>query len=383
MRIFILLLIFLLNIQSGFASTPVKFIYLNGANANTSKDKMNFINGINNAHIHIKNTLETSNIVKQNMLQGEELYIDKNPVSFFWGYESQADLNNMDDCLISMKMISPRLAQTTRSILSHCMHDAIWVQKTYNMQHIINNLHKCIMNAYANKEKVVLLGHSAGSFITYEYLIHKLPCINPEHLISALESKYKTNDKFFRVNKVKPTCVDAITESGLAIYSTNGDFVAIENIQKIKGIYKNLDKYTDLVCTPQDEFLGVINFGSPLVLFYSDYNNQNIAINKFNKVVYEYLQSNDMFFLTVNFADDPLGFPVSKNYSADEMLKLYNLNFSENGKGFTYNKSDVKSPAPFMTAHTSYWQYPKKFAKLIKDAYEEGLKNFYPRQQIK
>ena len=72
------ILIFLLNIQSGFASTPVKFIYLNGANANTSKDKMNFINGINNAHIHIKNTLETSNIVKQNMLQGEELYIDKN-----------------------------------------------------------------------------------------------------------------------------------------------------------------------------------------------------------------------------------------------------------------------------------------------------------------
>lgn len=90
------------------------------------------------------------------------------------------------------------------------------------------------------------------------------------------------------------------------------------------------------------------------------------------------LQNGNIFFLTVNFADDPLGFPVSKNYSADEMAGLNNLTFTENGRGFTYNKSDVKSPAPFISANCSYWRYPKKFTKLIRDAYIEGYKNFYP-----
>lgn len=377
-KVLLLLLLILVQSLTAYAGTPVKFIYLNGSNANTAKDKVAFTNGINNAHIYIKDTLESSDFVKQNMLQNGNLYIEDMPVTFFWGYESQEDLSHMDDCLICMKMISPRLAQTTRSILSHCMHDAIWVQKSYNMQHVINNLHKYVMRAYKKGEKVILSGHSAGSFITYEYFIHKLPSIKPEQLISVLEQDDKEAGDFYTSNKIKPTCLDAITDSGLAIYSTEGKFISNNNPQKAREIYKNLDEYTDLVCAPQDEILGVINFGSPLVLFYSDMKNQNVAINKYNKVVYEYLQNNNIFFLTVNFADDPLGFPVSKNYSADEMAGLNNLNFTENGRGFTYNKSDVKSPAPFISAHCSYWRYPKKFAKLIRDAYIEGYKNFYP-----
>lgn len=94
------------------------------------------------------------------------------------------------------------------------------------------------------------------------------------------------------------------------------------------------------------------------------------------------MQMSNIFFLTVNFADDSIGFPVSKNYTADEMQNMNNLNFSDNTRGFIYNKSDVKSPATFIMAHSSYWKYPKKFAKAVVNAYIEGYKNFYPDNDI-
>ena len=91
------------------------------------------------------------------------------------------------------------------------------------------------------------------------------------------------------------------------------------------------------------------------------------------------MQNNNIFFLTVNFADDPIGFPVSRNYTADELQNMNSLIFSDSSKGFICNKSNVKSPATFIMAHSSYWKHPKKFAKAMRDAYIEGYKNFYPQ----
>ncbi len=353
---------------------------MNGSNANTENDKTAFTTGMNNTQEQVKAFFESSEFIQKHLLKNGEYCIDATPYVFFWGYQSQEDLNNVNDCLLSMKMISPKLAQSVRSLLFHCMHDAIWVQKTYHMQNVVNNLHRQIMKAYKNGEKVILSGHSAGSFITYEYAIHKLPCIKPDELIKKLEQTDGGEmDSFYKEHPIKPTCLDAITESGLAVYTAGGKFIGNHSCEHSKEIYANLDKYTDLVCAPQDEVLGIINFGSPLVLFYSDIKDQSIAINNYNKNLFEYMQNNNIFFLTVNFADDPIGFPVSRNYTADELQNMNSLIFSDSSKGFIYNKSNVKSPATFIMAHSSYWKHPKKFAKAMRDAYIEGYKNFYPQ----
>ncbi len=383
MKKILLFLLLFFNILSAQAATPIRFIYLNGSNANTVDDKIAFTNGMNTTQGYIKKAFESSDFIQKNMLKNGEYEIEGIPYVFFWGYQSQNDLSNVNDCLLSMKMISPKLAQSTRTLLFHCMHDAIWVQKTYHMQHVVNNLHRYVMRSYKKGEKVILSGHSAGSFITYEYIIHKMPSIKSEVLIKALEkTENGTIDTFFRNHPQKSTCLDAITESGLAVYSANGKMIANQNDKKLKEAYLNLDKFTDLACVPQDEVIGIINFGSPLVLFYSDIKDQSITINRYNKDIFEYMQKHNIFFLTVNFADDPIGFPVSKNYTADEMQNMNNLNFSDNSRGFIYNKSDMKSPATFIMAHSSYWKYPKKFAKAIVNAYIEGYKNFYPDDDI-
>jgi len=344
-------------------STPIRFIYLNGSNTNTIKSKQEFEEGINNVHPYIKNALENSDFIKTNLLSNGNFYVEPKPETFFWGFESLNDLNAMDEKLDWMSVLSPKLAQTVRSFISHCMHDAIWVQKSYHMQKVINNLHKSVLDAEKHNEKVIMLGYSAGSFITYEYLIHKMPAINLKNTQNNL--------------KLKPTCFDAIVESGLGIYTANRKFIKNPNDAIIKDAYSKLNDYTDLHCAPEETVLGVINYASPLALFYSDLQNQSLEINTYNSHLFGYLKKNDIFMLTVNFAEDPMGFPIADNLTIDDLQTLYGKDLPEEGHGFFYTKSDVKSPATFIGAHLSYWNNPKKFSKMISDGYVEGYKHFY------
>ena len=92
------------------------------------------------------------------------------------------------------------------------------------------------------------------------------------------------------------------------------------------------------------------------------------------------MKNNNVFWITVNFADDPLGYPLTKNLTPEEIKQLHDVNFDENGRGFFHDKSDTKSPATFLGAHTSYWRSAKKFSKAVVKAYEDGYKNFYPEE---
>ena len=357
---------FLKPVYADESKTPVKFIYLNGSNTNTEESENDFINGIAKVHPYIKKSLESSDFVSKNMLHSGNLCIDSKPETFFWGFESSQDLSTVDESLNWTSVFSPRIAQRVRSFISHCMHDAIWVQKSYNMQKVINDLHVRVLEASKNNEKVVLLGYSAGSFITYEYLIHKMPAIDLNKIL-ATDSK----------SAVKPTCLDAVLASRIAIYSASGEFLKNPDKEQVKGLFNNLDNYTDLYCAPDDTLIGVVNYASPLALFYSDRYNHSLEINNYNSYLFEYLKRNDIFMLTVNFADDPMGFPIANNMTIDDLHKHSNWSISDVGHGFFYSKSDVKSSATFIGAHLSYWKHPKKFSKMITDGYIEGYKYFY------
>jgi hypothetical protein len=45
--------------------------------------------------------------------------------------------------------------------------------------------------------------------------------------------------------------------------------------------------------------------------------------------------------------------------------------------GFIYNKSNNYVPRTFVTAHLAYWDTPKRFAKAIVKAFNEGYPHFY------
>jgi len=376
----ILFLGYSISAKAEIETVPIKFIYINGANNNTPKMQKWFFKGINKLHPTMKKTLQSSDFVSKNMLKNNTYEIGDVPGVFFWGDKSIGDLENVDERLITLDMISPKMAQVFRTFFAHCMHDAIWVQKDHNMQPIVKDLHKEIMTAYNRGEKVVLLGYSAGSFITYEYLFYKLPAISNKTLTQMVDFNENQN-QFVQQNPINNTCIDALISSKLIIFSTEGTLIPTSDFQQFKEIYEKLNDYTKQVCTPEGTLLGIINYASPIVLFYSDNRDPSIEINKYNKYIYKYLVSNDMFTITVNFSDDPLGYPLTKNVTPDELKNMYDFEFADSGKGFMYDKSNVKSPSTFLGAHTSYWKHSKKFSKAVRDAYIEGYKNFYEKNQ--
>lgn len=347
----------------------IQFIYINGSNNNDKKMTKWFFDGVDKMHPNMLKTFNSSEFIKYNFLNSGEYVLSETPETFFWGDRSNKEIQTLNSELKFTKMFSPKLAQTVRALLAHCLHDAIWVSHYRNMHPVIEDLHKQVMDNYKNNKSVVLFGYSAGAFVTYEYLFNKARSID---VIDYLNQTNVSSEfiRFAMDNKQENTCIDALIESGIAVYSADGKLVPIDN-QTTRNAYLNLDEYTCKSCIPNEALKGIINFGSPLVLFYSDISNPNYPLTYYNKLLYKYILENQMFCLTVNYADDPLGYPTNKNISYKDLKDKIGIEINPN-KGFLYSKSTVKSRYTFIGAHTSYWATSKKFSKAVAEAYKEG-----------
>lgn len=374
----IILLIFcsLIFVQNVVANEQqeIQFVYINGSNNNDVKMKTWFYEGVYKLHSQMYDSFFSSDFIYKNLLKNGEYNISSSPEIFFWGDRSNEEIQALNSDLSFTKVFSPRLAQTVRTLLAHYLHDAIWVSHYRNMHPVVEDLHKQVMENYRNNKSVILFGYSAGAFVTYEYMFNKLADINlldfynyskvGEEFVDFVESNPKNN-----------TCIDALIDSGLVIYSADGKLIPNKNLQSFRDFYLKLDEYTCTSCIPQGALKGIINFASPLVLFYSDISNPNYPLTYYNKLLYKYILENDIFWLTVNYADDPLGFPTTKNLSYNDLKNIIDIQINPK-KGFLYSKSDVKSRKTFIRSHTSYWATAKKFSRAVVDAYQEGF-NLY------
>lgn len=366
-KLLLILSLFLgLNCTTVQAEVPqnVQFIYINGSNSNNEGAKEAYVKGFHTLHKEMKKIFENDEFISGHLLNGQPYAINDNEDILFWGFMSKQELDVIKNNLEEAKKSSPIFAQTVRDILAHCMHDAIWVQREVNMQKIVNQLHKDVVKAAERGDKVVLFGHSAGSFVTIDYMRHKLKGVNVDYFTDKKENKY--------------TCVDAFLQSGMGFKLATDRLIKNPNEKQFQEAYKNLDKYTEMACTPDDTVIGVVNFGSPFSLFYSSQiSHTNDANAAYQLYFLKYIKENNIFFLTANFADDPIGFPVSRNISKADIEMEFNTTLSNDGKGFIYNYSKAKSGGIFATAHFGYWKHAKKFAKTVRDAYKKGYNNFY------
>ena len=100
--------------------------------------------------------------------------------------------------------------------------------------------------------------------------------------------------------------------------------------------------------------------------------------------------------LNINFAEDPLGFPVfnEDDYTALAHYKnMVDLKMRADKKvfdnreqpvawherekyGFVYDKSNIRSNTFVAKSHTSYWKKRKFFSKSVVKAYNEGISMF-------
>jgi hypothetical protein len=242
---------------------------------------------------------------------------------------------------------------------------------------VLDELHKVVTAETEKGNKVVLLGYSAGSFVTYQYYMNKSNSINP---LDIARGKYGEEvEAFMASNPVKPTCFDALIDADLIKYNLEtGLYKPNPEIETFKKNYLNLDNFTETACFTGGTVKGVVGFASPARLFYSDLMNTETSISRISQMMAKSVVENDVFYLTVNYSNDPFGFSNADNFTLKfftEKSPLFAKNF-KGGEGFFYNKSNNYVPRTFITAHLAYWDTPKRFSKAIVKAYNEGFKSF-------
>lgn len=383
------LLLFFAGINSTYAvnnPTEVSFIYINGSNnlayKNRLKFKVAFLEDVKKLHPQIKKRFEEDETIKEVFLKNGEFVINPEPIAFYWGDRSLEVVEALDKDLKSASKYSPKIAHQARSIFAHCLHDAVWVQKPQNMSSVINDLHEVVNNELAKGRKVVLLGYSAGSFVTYQYYLNKANTIIPNETIKG---QYGTEiDEIISTYQVTPTCFDALINADLIKYNQKVDrYFPNRNLEVFKKNYMELDSYTKEACFEGGTVKGIVGFASPARLFYSDFISDKTSINNISRLMAKSVIENDVFYLTVNYSNDPFGFSNSENFTLKKLQETtpYIGSDLKNSKGFIYNKSNNYVPRTFVTAHLAYWQTPKRFSKAIVKAFREGYPHFYGLKQ--
>lgn len=369
-KILSLLFAFTVLQTASLADTGVSFVYINGSNNNNEKMRTWFVDGVHKLHPTMKRQIDHNKQMKHLFLRDKQYTINPSPVVFFWGDKSQTDLDFVKRQLDISKALSPTISYTVREILASYLHDAIWVQKKHNMIPILKELNDTVKKEYSNGNQVVLYGYSAGSFITYEYLFNKLPYLSLEKLFTNtdLSDEFK---QFIKDNPHKNTCISALSEGSLGLVSADGHLLLDRSEDRLKVNYLKIDEATDYACAPVGALRGIVNYASPLVLFYSDLADPEYELTYYNKLMMKYIMEKDLFWITVNYREDPLGFPTTRNLTAQEMEKLAEVKIKD-PTGFIYDYSSVWSKRPFIFAHTAYWSTGKTLPKAVVKAYVNG-----------
>lgn len=373
-----LLILMCLCLQSiSYASNDVSFIYINGSNNNDSKMQKWYENGVHKLHPVMRKKFVKNRVIKKYYKNLGGLNIDSEPVIYFWGDKSHKDLEFVKNQLDLSKAISSSGAYIARSLIAQYLHDAIWVQKPHNMLPVLDDLNKTVKKQAEQNKDVILYGYSAGTFVTYEYLVNKLRYINLEKLFTAL----KMDNDFISFVKSHPqndTCISALSYdyAGIGTMSSSGHLILNQNKEQLKKNYLRMNEMTELACAPQGNVKGVVNFASPLVLFYSDLADSDYEYNYYNRLMVKYVLENGIFFITVNFKEDPLGFPTSRNLTAKEISEKIDMEIS-NPTGVIYDNSGVWSKRIFPLAHTSYWSARGTFSNAVVKSFVNGYKFQY------
>ncbi len=372
------ILILFLTCSCAFADQNIIFVYINGSNNNSEKAANWFEKGVSDLHkVLRKKFLTNETIQKVCQSDNTKLNIKEEPVIFFWGYESKQDLDFLKDKLELSKAVSSSGAYIARTLITQCMHDAIWVQKPQHMIPILEELNETVKKEASDGNSVVLYGYSAGTFITYEYLFRRLRYINLEKMFE----NYNVDKEFLQFVKNNPrenTCIDALLEysANLATISQTGKFLLNNNTKQLKENYLKINDYTNKVCAPTDKVVGVVNYASPLPLFYSNIADEDYDTDYAGTEMIKYIFENGIFFLTINFREDPLGIPTSNNVKISEIKEILHSDL-KNPQGLIYDNSGVWSKRPFAMAHTSYWSAKNTFAKAIVETFVNGFKFQY------
>jgi len=361
MRKIFFIIIHLCIVQNiSFAHSNITFIYIHGSNSNTIKNRQWFEKGVHKLHPVLREELEKKVEGKNISPNISDYVINTQPKFFFWGYNSEIALESMKNRLKVTKSTSAPGAFWARKVLSAELHDAVWIVKSRHLIPVLDKLNQQVIQEHNEGNKVILSGFSIGTFITYKYLLFKLRYLNVEDIFKDLKISDKEISDFIKSHPQENTCLSAISSGDIGSINLDGKFSLNKNKDVFKQNYLNLEQLSNRFCAPKDAILGVINYGSPLAIFNSEIEDEGYEFAIYSKNLFKDVINKGLFFITINFIEDPLGFPlILKGEKSPED------NSNPNPKGLIYDNYSVKSWRWFIVAHTSYYSARKIFSREI------------------
>lgn len=356
--------------------TPIDVIYIHGANQERTGGSEGFKESISKMNKDLIKNFNKSKFIKNSLLKNA--YINETPQMLYWSDRLKVNKNYIEDSLIKAKKTSNLIHQYVRILISEQVHDAVWLQKHKNMIPIIKELHNKVMANYKKGEKTILVGFSAGSFITIDYMLAKSRILNIQELLTQSKGKWGITDKDIALAKkyVKENAcmASAINSNFLYINDSENIYINSNQTQRAEAI-KKIQQESKTSCVPDDAILGVINFGSPFVVFYSEMADENTIQHYVARKTIQKLVENNKFYLTVNYSQDPIAMPLP-DYTFEDLTQSKYFQNIKNGNGFMYD-TIVRGGSYSLNPHFNYWSTTNKYTKAIAKSYEKGYKYFY------
>jgi len=353
------------------AKTPVNFVYIHGSDQGTVEE---FDVWIHRMHPDMQKNLSDNKLFTEKELK--DAYIKDEPQMIYWADKTQKGRAAVTHGLSISSKESTALSNLVRSIIAYMLHDVIWLQKYSNLKPILDDVNKVVIENSKKGEKTVLVGYSAGTLITYQYFLNKSRYLNPVTFLRKHQKELKISDE--GINYVKTyangtTCIDAFIDSGIAFMNADGGLMLNPDAKQRKNNVQKLNKQTELSCAPENYVLGVVNFGSPLVVFYSDITENESQISYFTRKLGQDIIEKGQFYLTVNYKKDPIAVPMDNvNF---EKAKQMNPDTNK-GEGFVY-QTLINGGRNVAAAHLRYWDDTNNYTKAVAKSYEQGYKLFY------
>ncbi len=366
---------------------PVQIMYVHGAQQYKLENKEIFINDITEIHKYILKYGKQSKIINRTLLLDGTTDFIKTPEYYYWGDQYGESIKNLDRQINSFHDYYYSVTGSARRQLVYPLHDLLWLDKPHHRTKIVNGLFEKVKTEIQEGNDVVLLGHSAGSVVVFNLALYHAPIINIYKILQE-SPKYNKIADIFKDNQY--TCAQALLESHVTRIDEDGQLVGLlKNLElndptKVKQwqdefYVENAPKileYTKSRCLPNDRLVGLVTFGSPLIVSSSlggDFENEQIS-----RLV-DYMVANGVAWLHMNHFKDFIGMPIATD---TEMKRIFSESeekiTSSDRKGFVMNSPDIKRGANIITAHEWYLHNPKSFAKLLVKTYENGIKEYYP-----
>lgn len=386
--IFWLLCLFGFWIPSLAQSETLKFVYIHGTNQNTAASKGKFNADVAMLHPHIKSALENEPLAREHLLNQGKMTIDPESLNFFWGDKSHLAIEAVrrNVALPELSKGVLKLGDRGRKKMAFMLHDAVWVEQQTNKKAIVSSLYDAVSKT--GTQPIMLMGHSAGSLVTFDFLMYRLPYLDLQDFAQDLHANPDMLAKI-KANGSQYTCLEALLASSAIKYDPQGKLVPyFSGIESkippdLLDTFRNqwlttFPDYTRQYCLPQNKVRGLVTFGSPLALFYSLAANPEKDESYLVASMIHYMLANNIAWLHVNHWDDIIALPLPGKArileKVDERLKKP----AELNGGFVESYIYTGSGATFISAHSWYWRRPASFSKTVAKAYKIGYQDWYP-----